>query len=191
MAKSYLVHSNDVQELNRVLNTINSDVSRAHGKLTIIEQNQSISGAGTGLPTTPDISPAPTPVPPTVYRAPFTFTSNVLGSNTYEIDTVPMGGHTFFFFNMSVNVPCRVRIYGTHAAALADQLRVQTIDPVGNHGMYLEMLFIPGALSWYITPIPICPNQDATESPQMYFNIQNNSASSSAVIINATILIME
>jgi len=190
MAKSYLVHSNDVQELNRVLNTINSDISRAHGKLTVIEQNQSISGAGTATPA-PGLSPAPTPVPPTVYRVPFTFTSNVLGPNVYEIDTVPMGAHTFFFFNMSVNVPARIRIYGTMAAALADQQRVSTVDPVGNHGMYLEMLFIPGALSWYITPIPICPNQDATESPQMYFNIQNNSASSSAVIINATMLIME
>ena len=48
MAKSYLVHTNDVQELNRVLTTINSDVSRAHGKLTIIEQNQTTAGANAG-----------------------------------------------------------------------------------------------------------------------------------------------
>ncbi len=40
MTASYIIHGNSVDEINRVMKAISADVSRAHGKLTVVEQAQ-------------------------------------------------------------------------------------------------------------------------------------------------------
>jgi len=107
------------------------------------------------------------------------------------IYTVPMGTETFQFQNMQVTAPCRVRVYGTMAAAVADQARISTVDPTGNHGMYLEMLFNAANLVWTVTPIATIENQDVVENGAIYMTVQNLGASTGTITITGVYLGME
>jgi hypothetical protein len=124
-------------------------------------------------------------------RTTLNFTSGSLAPAVDEIDTVPTGADSFLFFNMAVSGPCRVRVYATAAFAAADRTRPSSQDPVGNMGMYLEMVFIPGVLTWTMAPIPVAVNQDIAENQNIYMTIQNLGSSTTTVTVNASLLKME
>lgn len=124
-------------------------------------------------------------------RSTVNFTSGSLASGVDEIDTVPMGADSFMFLNMSVTSPCRVRVYATAAFAAADRSRPSSQDPVGNFGMYLEMVFIPGVLTWTMAPVPVAVNQDTVENQHVYMTIQNLGTSTTTITVTAAILKME
>jgi hypothetical protein len=75
MTGSYLIHGNSVEEINRVMKTISSDVSRAHGKLTVIQQNQS-----TQEPSIASLAVTPSP-------SSITLSGDVTGSGSSSIAT--------------------------------------------------------------------------------------------------------
>jgi hypothetical protein len=124
-------------------------------------------------------------------RGTLNFTSGSLAPGASETDVVPTGADSFCFLNMTVSGPCRVRIYATAYFAAADLSRPSSQDPVGNFGMYLEMVFIPGVLTWTMAPVPVAVNQDTTESKQVYMTIQNLGTSTTTITLTSSILKME
>lgn len=124
-------------------------------------------------------------------RTTLNFTSGSLAVAADEIDTVPTGADSFLFLSMTVSIPCRVRVYATAAFAAADRTRPSSQDPVGNFGMYLEMVFIPGVPTWTMAPIPVAVNQDVVENQNVYMTIQNLSPTTTTITITASLLKME
>jgi hypothetical protein len=120
-----------------------------------------------------------------------TFSSPTLNIGTDAIIQVAAGCSTFQLQNMNVSTSARVRFYGTAAAAAADRLRPSTIDPVGNHGMYVDMMFTAGYLAWITTPPVLCSNQDNPQTPLIYATVQNLGSVPLAITVNSSILVME
>jgi hypothetical protein len=119
------------------------------------------------------------------------FGSPILDTGIDSIIQVASGCMTFQLQNMNVSSSARVRFYGTAAAAAADRLRPNTIDPVGNHGMYVDMMFTAGYLSWITTPPVLCSNQDSPQASLLYAIVQNLGSLPVAITVNSSILIME
>ena len=106
---------------------------------------------------------------------PFTivYTTGSLGVGQGAVYTVPMQAYQFQIRNVYSNVACRFRIYGTQQLATMDFSRPASIKATGNNGLYLEMVMIPGVLSWINSPMPTLANQDSPVNQNMYISIQN------------------
>ena len=122
---------------------------------------------------------------------PFSFTSSSLAINASEIDTVAASCYIFQILDISVNVPSRIRFYGTYATASADLLRLSSTIPTGNVGLMAEFVFTSTQLSWICSPVPIVFNNDSTSNPNIYMTIQNLGSSTHSVTVSATILKLE
>lgn len=120
-----------------------------------------------------------------------TFSSPTLATGVDAIIQVPAGCMTLQLQNMNVSSSARVRLYGTQDAAVADRARPNTIDPVGNHGMYVDMMFTAGYLAWVTTPPVFCQNQDNPQSTVLYATVQNLGSVSATITVNSSILILE
>lgn len=118
-------------------------------------------------------------------------TSSVLAILAQEIKTVDTTCKTFQLQSISSDTPCRVRIYGTYAAATADLLRSASLDPTGNHGMYTEVVLTQANPSWIMSPVPTCVNEDTVPSTNFYITITNNGSSTKAVVLTLDLLKME
>lgn len=124
-------------------------------------------------------------------RVPIVVTSSVLAILAQEIMTVDTTCKTYQLQTISANTPCRVRIYGTYAAATADLLRSPSLDPTGNHGMYAEIVLTNANPSWIVTPVVTVANDDTITSTNTYITITNNGSSIQAVQLNLGLLKME
>lgn len=123
---------------------------------------------------------------------PLNFTSNSLTAGQSETDTVPAGCYAFQLMNISVNIPCRIRIYGTAADAAADLSRPSTIDPSNTANVMAEFIFNSTWLSTkVVSPAVFIYNADTTSTQNVYMTIQNLSGSTSTVVITSNIMKME
>jgi hypothetical protein len=124
-------------------------------------------------------------------RLPIVVTTNSLAILAGEIRTVDTTCKTFQLHAISSDTPCRVRIYGTYAAASADYLRSASLDPSGNHGMYTEIVLTQANLSWVMSPIPTCSNEDTVPTTNSYISIINNGSSTKTITLTLSLLKME
>ena len=119
------------------------------------------------------------------------FTTPQLASGATGIYPVDCGCRSYQIRNIAANYPSRFRSYGNQILATLDQSRPGTLDPTGNHGMYLEVILIPNNLSWIDTPVPVCVNQDLPISNMTYFSIQNTDTVPRAITYTINILKQE
>ena len=124
-------------------------------------------------------------------RVPIVVISSVLAILAQEIKTVDTTCKTYQIQTISSDTPCRVRIYGTYAAASADLLRSASLDPTGNHGMYAEIVLTNANPSWIVTPIVTVANDDTITNTNTYITITNNGSSTKAIQLNLGLLKME
>ena len=124
-------------------------------------------------------------------RVPITVTSSSLAVLASEIKTVDTTCKTFQIQQITSDTPCRLRVYGSYAAASADFYRSASLDPTGNHGMYAEIILTQANPSWILSPIPTCANEDTVTSTNTYITIQNNGSSTTAITLNFVLLKME
>jgi hypothetical protein len=124
-------------------------------------------------------------------RLPITVTSSTLAILADEILTVDTTCKTFQIQKISATAACRVRVYATYAAAVADRARLVTLDPTGDHKMYLEYVIPASELSWVCSPVPTCANMDTVISTNTYITIQNLSTSSQAIELSFDLMKFE
>lgn len=62
-------------------------------------------------------------------------------------------------------------MYATQAQATADISRLQTVDPTGNHGCLLEVVFT-AAGSLVLSPEVLVTDQSTTPSSSFYANVR-------------------
>jgi hypothetical protein len=82
----------------------------------------------------------------------------------------------------------RVRGYISSAKRAADVLRVYNSPPVGEHGLVMEFVSIPGVLSWWMNPVAIGYLLDAS-TDAVPFRIEN--FNNSTVTVNVIITYMK
>lgn len=88
--------------------------------------------------------------------------------------TIIAPGQAAILYKITVDQPCRVRLYATQAQATADLSRTQGTDPTGNHGCLLEVVFIAaGTLN--LSPEVLIVDQDTSPSSTFYANIRCDS----------------
>lgn len=90
-------------------------------------------------------------------------------------------------YQMSVNRPARVRVYGTAAYRSADATRTSETDPTGDHGLLAEVLFATGLLSIAFAPVTQLVNMDGTPTTTLYFAVQNLDTTTGTVTVSMTI----
>ena len=120
-----------------------------------------------------------------------TYTTGSLGVGQGAVYTVPMQAYQFQIRNVYSNVACRFRIYGTQQFATMDYSRPASIKATGNNGLYLEMVMIPGVLSWVNSPMPTLANQDSPANQNMYISIQNTGIAPAVITITMQTLKMQ
>lgn len=124
-------------------------------------------------------------------RIPIQTTTSVLSVLGDEIIAVNMTVSTFQLQSISASHACRIRLYGTTNQATTDKPRILSLDPTGNHGMYVELVLTASNLSWILSPVPTCVNMDTVKTNNIYMTVQNRSTSNTAIVINFSILKME
>src|SRR6478672_10887608 len=78
-------------------------------------------------------------------------TTGSLANNAHQQMTATMTP-SFAVGKVVTSVPARVRLYATEAQRTADLGRNAGSDPVGNHGLLLDLLTTTTALSFVIAP---------------------------------------
>jgi hypothetical protein len=124
-------------------------------------------------------------------RVPIVVTSSILSILGSETKTVDTTCKTFQLQTISSDTPCRIRIYGTAAAAAADYYRSASLDPTGNHGMFAEIILTQANPSWILSPVVTCDNQDTVTNTNTYITITNNGSSAKAIQLTLGLLKME
>lgn len=127
----------------------------------------------------------------TLSRLPIQITTSNLDILSDEIRTVDTTCYTFQLQSITASHPCRIRLYGTNSQAVADRARLVTLDPVGNHGMYTEIVLSQSNLSWILSPVPTCVNMDTVLTKNIYVTIQNMNPTATAIVVTMNILKME
>lgn len=92
---------------------------------------------------------------------------------------------------LTVDKPCRVRVYRNGAFATADLSRPVTTAATGQHGLVLDILFSTGDLDWWLTGSPLYINAESTRSDQMTVTVQNLSGAAGTVSLDFEALIVE
>jgi hypothetical protein len=105
-----------------------------------------------------------------------------LTTGTETAKSIIAPGHASLLYAVTVDQPCRVRLYATAAQATADIARLQTVDPTGNHGCLLELVFT-AAGTFNLAP-EVCIT-DQSSSPSANFNA--NVRCDSGTTLNVTL----
>lgn len=122
---------------------------------------------------------------------PITVVSSTLTVLAKETKTVDITCKTAQILKITSDYACRIRIYATADSASADYNRLASLDPTGNHKMYLELILTSSNLTWTTSPVPTCSNGDVTRSTNIYITIENTSTSNTAITLNFDFLKME
>jgi hypothetical protein len=76
-----------------------------------------------------------------------------------------------------------VRLYGTASARDADASRVVGTDPVGAHGLLLELVTTSLTLDFPSAPPAPLVNLDGPQTTTIYYRITNNSGATAAITL--------
>ena len=111
----------------------------------------------------------------------------------------------FIIMAKSINVlivlidqPCRVRLYSTAAARNADLTRMTTIPPTPGtqHGVIMDLVLSTAAVgsfpaTWFLAPAAIGNNDDNPASSNIYYTVDNLTASAKAINVTISYLPIE
>lgn len=100
-------------------------------------------------------------------------------------------GKSSLVMKVQGSVKCRVRLYSTAAYRAADALRDPGIDPTGEHGVMLDILFPAGNLTWDLSPLSLVTSDDVPPTSSIYYAIQNLSGAAAAITVTVTRIIVE
>lgn len=124
-------------------------------------------------------------------RADVPFTTASLDHEDVEQATAPLG-ISFIPFRIEVDRAARVQLYQTDAAATADAARNPGVDPLGEHGLILDVLLDGSTgLIWDVVDPPTGTNMEATPVEDITYRITNLSGSTSTVDVIITRLLLE
>lgn len=124
-------------------------------------------------------------------RLPIQVTSSVLAVSADEIKIVDTTCKTFQIQKITSDSPCRIRIYATQTAATLDRARLASIDPTGNHKMYLEAILTQAVPSISCSPVPTCVNLDTPSTTNTYITIENLGTVSKAIVLDLELMKFE
>lgn len=118
-------------------------------------------------------------------------TTASLGDGIEEQGVIALG-KSFIPFRVAVDRACRVRLYQTAAARTADAGRSPGVDPVGEHGVLLDIrLDGTTGLTWDVTDAPTSQNNESTVSADIPYIIKNESGATSTVQVTVTRVLLE
>lgn len=89
-------------------------------------------------------------------------------------------------YRVSTTKPCRVRLYTTAAKQAADLGRPINIDPVGDHGVALELVFASGVLSIDLSPVVTVVDLKDTPDGVVPVTVTNIDSTSGSVTLSFT-----
>ena len=94
-----------------------------------------------------------------------------------------------------VDQPCRVRLYSTAAARNADLTRMTTTPPTPGtqHGVIMDLVLSTAAVgtfpaTWFLSPAAIGNNDDNPPSSNIYYTVDNLTASTTNINVTITYL---
>ena len=100
--------------------------------------------------------------------------------------------------NVLVDQPCRVRLYSTAAARTADLARSTTTPPVigTQHGVIADLVLSTAAVgsfpaTWLLSPAAVGNNNDSPLSSNIYYTVDNLTASAKAINVTVSYLPIE
>jgi hypothetical protein len=159
------------------------------------------SAALTGTPTapTPAVGDNSTKVATTAFvlantssptRGNVAVTTASLADKAVQTGVITLGKSSLVV-KVQGSVKCRVRLYSTAAYRAADASRDPGIDPTGEHGVMLDILFPAGNLTWDLSPLSLVTNDDGPPISDIYYSIQNLSGAAAAITVTVTRIIIE
>jgi hypothetical protein len=104
------------------------------------------------------------------------------GTETAASLTAP--GSTAVVYALTVNQPCRVRLYANSTLAAADIGRSQNTDPTGDHGLLIELVFLgTGTQTAHLTPEVLVVNQNSPRNASFSANVRCDSGTALSVTL--------
>jgi hypothetical protein len=118
-------------------------------------------------------------------RVTATFTSSSL-ADTVEDNThnVTMA-KSYRLLSVQADRACRVRLYATAAARTADAARLIGVDPTGNHGVVIDLVFT-AADTWLLAPQVLGSSMESVPASTIAIAVQNRSGSTHTVALTFT-----
>lgn len=101
------------------------------------------------------------------------FTTEVMATGAEVSGSVDIA-KSFIINQVTADKPCRIRLYSTNQFRIDDAGRPVGTDPVGEHGLLLELVLIPIFLDFSLAPPAIGYNGDNPKTSAIYYSIQNN-----------------
>lgn len=127
----------------------------------------------------------------TLARGDVVATTASLANNAQEIGSINLG-KTFIPVRITVDQPCRVRLYETAADALADASRGPGTQPAGEHGLILDVrLDAITGLAWDVIDPPTGTDMEAVPAGTISYIIKNESGATNAVTLTVSRLLLE
>lgn len=160
------------------------------------------SAALTGVPTAPTaaVGTNTTQVASTAFvlanaggapsRGDVSKTTASLANNAEEVGVIALGKSSLVL-RVQTTAKCRIRLYSTAAYRAADSARAPGIDPTGEHGVMLDILFPVGNLTWDLSPLSLVTNDDGPPVSNIYYAIQNLSGAAAAITVTVTRIQLE
>ena len=91
----------------------------------------------------------------------------------------------FRVLKVSTDYPAKVQLYASATYRDADASRSVWADPTGDHGVLLEVVTVPGALSYDMTPAPDCYADSGTT---IAYRVTNADTAARAITVTLTYL---
>lgn len=126
------------------------------------------------------------------YNAALTVTTASIGDGSSD-NVALMGAKSLILSKVTVDKPCRVRVYRNAAARAADASRPIGTAPdfASEHLLVYEHVFETGHLSKFTNYAPVFINAESTRTNEMPIRVTNMSGSSGTVQIDIEALILE
>ena len=133
----------------------------------------SMPGVEIGVPGIPGPSPV---------RESVVITTAALADGATENGLVTLA-KGYRLYEVSADVPCRLRLYVDAAHRTADAGRTAGTDPIGDHGVIADFVLIPGVLD--LTTSPLVDGY-VTSGIMAPYAIENRSGASTPVQVSLT-----
>lgn len=114
-------------------------------------------------------------------------TTTLIASGTHWYGFIPLG-YSYRIISVETSVPARVRLYDTDAHRYTDSTRPIGTDPVGEHGVMMDMITEPGNLLYTSNPAIDGYNNEDPISVNIPITVTNLDLGSAIVTVTLTYL---
>lgn len=87
--------------------------------------------------------------------------------------------------------PAWVRVYATEAAQLADAARLQTVDPVDEHGVLLEVITTDENLALVLSPAAMCYSAEDIPVATLPVTVTNLDTATRVIVVTTSYIPLE